>query len=349
MTTDQLIMHFHGTTHCSALFKVKEDLSEVFFGHNSWFYYSALTRIFKEYNFNFKSAIAKSVIFSSYPATLSSNDDFYITSQDLAVIETTNVFYNHDLYAMLTPKSLLTWQRTMIASRLATNSLEWVEIFAQENSGTYNNQFMVLDMKLVDTEKKIISDDAMYIIEQIPGFTDINDVTQYLRYGYWPSYNTPYSKAIRRLSGIDDMLEHRPELSVVASYDTCARANIFRRDQHTIKDEKTFKDVLRYNDYTKDELSLNDPANAISSRIDLRTEKASCMGAYDGKMSSVTKAKGKKKRIEIIVGPTSVNGIPEFKWSNKGVCNDKPKEGLPDEYNFDWYTYENLFIASDSA
>ena len=59
-------------SHCSAIFKAKEDLTNVFMAHNSWYYYSMMNRIFKEFNLNFNhySVKAKSVLFSSYPASL---------------------------------------------------------------------------------------------------------------------------------------------------------------------------------------------------------------------------------------------------------------------------------------
>jgi hypothetical protein len=81
MRTEDIISHIHRTNRCSAIFKTKEDFSDIYFGDNSWSYCSASTRIFKEYNFNFNhpSIKARNIIFSSYPATLASTDDFYIT------------------------------------------------------------------------------------------------------------------------------------------------------------------------------------------------------------------------------------------------------------------------------
>ena len=42
-----------------------------------------------------------------------------------------------------TQGSLLCWQRAMLANRLAKTGKEWTDIFAQHNSGTYNNQVCV--------------------------------------------------------------------------------------------------------------------------------------------------------------------------------------------------------------
>jgi hypothetical protein len=342
MTSQKIQDYFLVNSHCSALFKAKEDFSDIFFGHNSWFYYSAMTRIFKEYNFNFNHASVKSrnILFSSYPATLSSMDDFYVTSQDLVVIETTNAFFNEDLYSKLTPRSLLCWQRAMIANRISVTSREWTENFAKENSGTYNNMFMALDMKKVDTVNKVIEQGALHIIEQLPGFVEINDVTQYLRYGYWPSYNTPFSQKVKELSKIDEIIQNKPELSHSFDYHTCARANIFRRDQGKVHSIDDFKKLIRYNDYQNDPLSLGNPSFAVASRIDLLNK---CMGAYDAKASSVTLAKGRNKIINIVQGPTFDN-LPAFNWKNSEKCKYDPRFGLPDVFEFHWFQYKNQFV-----
>jgi hypothetical protein len=149
MDTEEILDYFHENNHCSALFKVKEDVTDVFFGHNSWFVYSAMTRIFKEYNFNFnnKAVKARNVMFSSYPATLASMDVFYVTSQNLAIIETTNSVFEKSLYDKVTPNGLLCWQRAMVANRLSSSVKEWVNNFSQYNAGTYNNQ---LNMRILN-------------------------------------------------------------------------------------------------------------------------------------------------------------------------------------------------------
>ena len=108
-------------------------------------------------------------------------------------METTNIILNESLYDKTTPYSLLTWVRVILANRLASNGEEWTSIFKKENSGTYNNQYMILDLNLIDLKKKIIPKKSLMIIEQIPGETVVNDVTDVLKKGYWPSYNIPYS------------------------------------------------------------------------------------------------------------------------------------------------------------
>ena len=247
-------------SHCSAIFKAKEDLTNVFMAHNSWYYYSMMNRIFKEYNLNFNhySVKAKSVLFSSYSASLSSNDDFYVTSNDLNVIETTNMFFNKTFYQLVEPESLLTWQRVIIANRMSVTAKEWSSHFGAYNSGTYNNMYMVLDMKNILIEEQTILNETLFTVEQIPKLIKTNDVTNQLKYGYWPSYNTPYDKEIIELSNITGKISEIPDMKYIVDYDICTRATIMRRDQSKIKDIESLKTFIKYNNFTKDKLALND-------------------------------------------------------------------------------------------
>jgi len=92
MNHQEIFDYVESHSHCSALIKVASDYSDVWFGHNTWDSFVSMTRIFKEYKFktNEKSEKALTIAMSSYPGAINSIDDFYITSQDLYVTETTN-------------------------------------------------------------------------------------------------------------------------------------------------------------------------------------------------------------------------------------------------------------------
>ena len=79
----------------------------------------------------------------------------------------------------------------MVANRLAYTGNDWVSIFERYNSGTYNNQWMVLDYKLFDAGKPL-KPDTLWILEQLPGTVHMADMTLLLeKQGYWSSYNLP--------------------------------------------------------------------------------------------------------------------------------------------------------------
>ena len=182
MTSEQIKNYVTERMHCSSLIKVAPDFSDVWFGHTTWSGYNRLIKMFKEYRYypGEKFPVkANTILVSGYPGVINSNDDFYITSANLYVAETTNNVFNTSLFDNLTPESFTCWIRTMIALRLADNGKSWCDIFQKLNSGTYNNQFMVLDLKLIDTQKKEIADEALYIIEQLPDYCGVEDVTNY--------------------------------------------------------------------------------------------------------------------------------------------------------------------------
>ena len=251
MSTEELMNYIELRSHCSAFLKVADDLSDVWFGHNTWTTYNKLIRIYKEYKYVPNSQFpikSKSITMSSYPAAVNSQDDFYITDANLYIAETTNHVHDLNLFDLLSPNILMCWMRTMVANRFTDDAYSWTQVFFKYNSGAYNNQFQVLDLKLIDTENKRISPGAFYVVEQLPGSCDVQDVTDNLKKGYWPSYNTPFIRSVLEKSGVIDAIIQNQNLTVTQDYDTCARAKIFRRDQDKVKDILTYKKLIRYND-----------------------------------------------------------------------------------------------------
>ena len=288
MTIEEIRTYTAMHTHCSALVKVANDLSDIWMGHNTWTTYGTMIRTFKEYRFvsNNQTEKSKVVVFSSYPGSLSSVDDFYYLDSKLVVMETTNTNFNDSLYDLLKPETLLTWVRVMVANRLASSAEDWINIYKRENSGTYNNQFQVLDINKIDLAKGKIGEKAFMIIEQLPEFTESGDLTPYLSKGYWPSYNIPYFKNIYEKSGYIETIEQNPSLYDSYDYSGSDRPKIFRRDQTNVNSLEDFKKIMRYNNYEEDECSKQNAASTIAARYDLNTKgigKAYCYGAIDVK------------------------------------------------------------------
>jgi hypothetical protein len=162
-----------------------------------------MNRIYKHYKFG---DLVQS--FSSYPGYLYSFDDFYMLSSGLTVIETTNNIFNQNLYDKVHPYSLLAWQRVRVANELSKNGKEWFENVRQYNSGTYNNQYMVVDYKLF-TPGKELPDNLLWVIEQIPGLVVGEDRTSDVRRGHWPSYNVAFFKEIYVESGYPEIVAQK--------------------------------------------------------------------------------------------------------------------------------------------
>ncbi|NXE38537.1 PLBLB protein, partial [Ptilorrhoa leucosticta] len=187
-----------GSGSCSALVKLLPGHQDLLVAHDTWTSYQAMLRIIKKYTLPFrtsaggKAQIPGSVqVFSSYPGTIFSVDDFYILSSGLVTLETTIGNNNPALWKYLDPRgSVLEWLRNIVANRLARSGPEWAAVFRRFNSGTYNNQWMVVDYKAFTPGRASPAPGVLTVLEQIPGLVVVADQTELLyQQGYWASYN----------------------------------------------------------------------------------------------------------------------------------------------------------------
>lgn len=329
MKLSELRRYQERTGHCSALVKLQDDQSEMFMAHNAWFVYSAMLRIWKVYEMPLRNSDSKTTVtsFSSYPATLSSLDDFYMMrDSQIVMLQTTNNVFNSSLWDLIVPQSLLAWQRVRTANQLASTGPDWYKIVQKHNSGTYNNQYMIIDTKLF-TPGQALQPNTLFVCEQIPGMMQGSDVTSQLERGYWPSYNVPYHQDIYNAAGYP-MIDEKQGVAPYTQYQMAPRATIFRRDQSSVKDMKGMQYIMRYNDFEHDPASTGSGWDAISARGDLVDPKSgqspSAGGGYDTKIttwSRMVKSSGSKEIVNsarIINGPTA-QGQPPFKWSSSGL------------------------------
>uniref|UniRef100_A0A4X1V6H5 Phospholipase B-like n=1 Tax=Sus scrofa TaxID=9823 RepID=A0A4X1V6H5_PIG len=317
--------------HCSALIKVLPGFENVFFAHSSWYTYAAMLRIYKHWDFNIidKDTSSSRLSFSSYPGFLESLDDFYLLGSGLVLLQTTNSVYNKTLMKQVVPQSLLAWQRVRVANMMASGGKQWAEVFSKYNSGTYNNQYMVLDLKKVNLNYGL-GKGTLYIVEQIPTYVEYSEQTDVLKRGYWPSYNIPFHEKIYNWSGYPMLVK---KLGLDFSYALASRAKIFRRDQGKVTDMESMKYIMRYNNYKKEPYSKGDPCNTICCREDLNELNPSPGGCYDTKVADIHLAS--TYTAYAISGPTVQDGLPVFHWNH---FNKTLHEGMPEAYNFDFIT-----------
>eukprot|EP00933_Yihiella_yeosuensis_P021248 TRINITY_DN16861_c0_g1_i1.p1 TRINITY_DN16861_c0_g1~~TRINITY_DN16861_c0_g1_i1.p1 ORF type:complete len:581 (-),score=106.92 TRINITY_DN16861_c0_g1_i1:191-1861(-) len=343
MSSKQLRTFVKTTGMCSALIKVPGDFEDLFMAHSSWFSYGDTDRIFKHYHFEFHAATgANRISFSSYPGYLESLDDFYMMDSGLGMVQTSNNLLNNTLLKLIKPESLLAWQRVRAASAIAKTGKEWYEAFKKHASGTYVNQYMVVDFKLFKP-RTALKDGTLWVTEEMPGLVVGADQTDTLSRGYWPSYNVPYYPEIYKGSGyVDDRLG--PD----GQYELAPRAKIFRRDQSSVVDMASFKRIMRYANYTdpyaKDEHGNVDYSAAICMRGDLgKNGEGFAGGCYDTKVTSYNNGFWERK-AEIVNGPSSTSSDgthgksenPPFEWRANDA--NTPHFGLPEKYDFDFIT-----------
>jgi len=263
---------------CSSLVKLLPDHSRLFFSHSTWDSFMAMVRLYKHYSIHIpvdQDPVTGKLRYerrltslSSSPAFLASVDDWYLSDLGLAVMETTNGIYNAALLKHVHAEGqVMSWIRTIVANNLASTGAEWARVFSAYNSGTYNNQWIVVDTKRFSPGSPP-APGTLTILEQMPGRVVWADKTEHLvRHLHWPSYNVPFFPEVYRASGFAAMARRHGD---AYSYEHCPRANIFRARQHLVRDMRSMMALMRYNDWQHDPMSLDDPGNAICARTDLR-------------------------------------------------------------------------------
>jgi len=253
-------------------------------------------------------------------------------------METTNGIYNMSLYKYLTTESVLSWVRSLVANRMSPDAKTWVNIFSMYNSGTYNNQWMVVDYNRY-TPGSTPKSGTLWVLEQIPDLIESADVTDVLiSQGYWPSYNIPYFPIIYNLSGFG---AYEEQFGAYFTYDGNPRALIFKRDQGTVDSMDSMKFMIRYNDWQYDPLSQGNAGNAVASRFDLvvgNPPSYLTKGPYGAIDAKITSAKDiHQLKSTGISGPTFYEQ-PSFQWSSE--WSSVPHIGMPYNFNFDWETFQ---------
>jgi hypothetical protein len=245
-TAKKILKSRRESARCSALMKLTD--TELYFAHDTWSGYNGMLRQYKTYAFG-----DRVVSFSGYPATISSTDDFYITSNNLAITETTNGILNNTLYQYITPDLVPEFHRVMIANFVATSPPQWFALFARNNSGTYNNQYMVADMAAARNaldQGQPLPANTFWVGEQIPGLVVSEDQTAFLNtHKHWPSFNIPYYEEIYVLSGF---YQADKDSYGLLSYTNYSRGKIFAKMQGQIQNETAMWYMMRYNDFQAD-------------------------------------------------------------------------------------------------
>lgn len=334
---------------CSAIFKVLPDLSDVIMGHSSWFTYSATNRVYKHYHLHMmpEHTAASSLSFSSYAGYQTSLDDFYMLSSGLVMIQTSIGILDPEVHRQATPNGLLAWQRVRIAHALSNTGEEWYHHFRRENSGTYNNQYMILDMNRF-TPGQPLAEGLFFVVEQVPGLVEGRDATHLLEYGYFPSFNVPYFTNVWERAGYKVRYENTSNPSrTQLTHALASRAQLFRRDHAGITDLDGVVRVLTSNDYLNDPLQNGDPVEAICARGDLMPDHPKASGCYDVKATRVSLARNLTSVARS--GPThgTNSNLPTFDW--EGPFSSTPHRGLPQRYNFPLRTMRPQWLSGPTT
>mmetsp|Transcript_8961 Transcript_8961/g.21287 ORF Transcript_8961/g.21287 Transcript_8961/m.21287 type:complete len:614 (+) Transcript_8961:91-1932(+) len=346
---------------CSALVRFTGD--DIFVGHTTWEDYEEMLRIYKFYDFPLKGVASRKISFSSYPAAISSTDDYYVTDAGLAVTETTtNVLGSFN--GIQPEKHVPDFMHIMAATRLAKSGTHWVQLFSDTDfgagvSGTYNSQWMVVDYNQMSSAKSFLTTTSkargslapgtLHVLETYPGGFVAKDESKTLAtQGYWSSFNVPVYAESRQHLGWPEERAVFVEISADAvgmdtsetlevnedSYTKAWRSHLFRALAPTVSSLADMRNVMQRSKPVEriNGADQNIPAaNFISSRYDLVSRQL--VGGTDSKV--VNSCLVKRMQVEAISGPSHQDS-PPFDWSKFG----KAPLGLPTVWNFDWHVMD---------
>lgn len=332
-------------------------------------------------NNSYKNVLEKpaEIIFTAYPGTLSSTDDFYLTSEKLMVTETTLEVIDVNLYkkAKSSEFYIPNFLRVNSATIYSRSSYNWMHQFCTYNTGTYSSQWIINDYKVFENLKNLdksksrkiqvdkdllnLSNGMTIIMEQTPDAIIVHDLSkEILENSYFPGFNKAFFQETQKDLNTNLIEEVYGE---EFSYEKSPRKIIFNLLENKITSEKEFKDTLMYNGYNlskendnnklSSDPSYSNAAVGISSRYDL-TESKMPFGGTDFKMTSLKMI----SNMEAIYhsGPTTENNdnLIIFNWDDYDKLVDQNKankiyhEGVPNSFNFPFIKINSSNILSES-
>nr|XP_031844295.1 putative phospholipase B-like lamina ancestor isoform X2 [Nomia melanderi] len=303
-------------------------------GHNTASSYMQMLRLLKKYTFGYHvlpgiktaaSTPTRSIVMSSYPGALSSQDEFYLLrgeNRELVVTGTSLLATNHSNWSFLFPKDhVMSSARLMAANRLATDGQSWFETMSHQNGGASAAQWITLEPRST----------TILLVEQLPSLTvAINYTEEFKKNGY-----LIYS-GISNFENVDEIV--RPAKKDVNEWrDRLARA------QENVTTFEQFRHMMRgcsQEDCTADNLNLKvDPLKELTYRGDLEVEPVP-YGIVDTKVLAVN-ADG-FEIFETFSGPATLQSRPPFKWSE--TFPNISHIGHPDTFDFESVTHRWVWV-----
>ncbi len=150
---------------------------------------------------------------------------------------------------------MLSYMRARVSNTLAHSAKDWVDTFGKYHSGTYINQWMVLDMQLYNIHSKEILPEFFYVLEETPGYIRYEDMTDVLKnQTYWASFNNPYFEDVALITGQRSLCHYDSS----ECYASDPRGLLFAQYQSTLTSIEDVKKLILHNDFQHDPVSQND-------------------------------------------------------------------------------------------
>ncbi|XP_066905909.1 putative phospholipase B-like lamina ancestor [Halyomorpha halys] len=285
--------------------------------HESGGPYTEMLRMQKKYTFGYhytssnKSQLVpgQTIIFTSYPGTIYSLDDFYQVSGEnaLTISGTAMKMSNYSVLEKMDFNKILIGPRVMAACRLSRGGKDWTELINREESGTGSKQWLVVEAK---------EPLSFWVIEQGPGITVGSEETELLEnQGYWLATGNPYFEKTRSVLGYNDISKTR----------FGAALDLLKTGLENVSDPSELLQLMH-----KPELVALGRPDIIkyNNEYQEKTFNPSNGGVIDLKI-----AIGNNDYLAT-AGPLHSDEVPPFQWSNS-ILQYLPHYGQPDVWKFE--------------
>lgn len=371
------LMDLHAFAFSTAFVKNVGD--DVLLGHAGGGEYDTLMQLHRTMQLD------TTIIATTYPGCMASDDNWIITSNNLVVMSTRNAYFDTTVAPrFVKATSVPAFLRLMVASASSSNTNEWRITFSINASGTLSSQYVIFDQKLF-TPNGDHPEGTLVVVEEMPGLLVAHDQSQKFRIsGMWSSANVPVYREIWTASGFA-----AAEITYGQDFSTSGnpRALMIMRNGSQVSTLNDLKGLLRFNNFAVDPLSIiqgdcfnadkevpctpaTSPLLALAARGDLVDPAAllpsgpfnqsylrrAFFGTVDAKVTSAAWL-GIGLFDSCVSGPTHfssdvaapwIRPLQPFAWSAAaGVPNPAPGM-IPPAFNFTWNDFPSVPIDDNA-
>lgn len=300
--------------------------SLVAIGHTTAAPYAKMLRLLKKYTFgyhvlpiskNSAPVPSRTIIMSSYPAALSSHDEFYLTqgeNHELIVAGIPMTVTNRSLWNFMNAKDqVMSSVRVMAANRLAMNGRSWSHSMSLQNGADVGRQWVTLEPR----------NGVVWLVEQLPGLIRTANISQ-----QFASTDVLWAIGEIYLPEIDVVINENEEED-----DDVTKSDLVARLQSNITTTEHFRRLMRGYNHEKSTIKNDSQAQILTNEGDL--EKVDLpFGIIDMKIV-LADADGVKS-FEVTSGPSMLDSTQPFQWST--TFPNVSHVGQPDIFDFDSVT-----------
>eukprot|EP00928_Gymnodinium_smaydae_P013472 TRINITY_DN14910_c0_g1_i1.p1 TRINITY_DN14910_c0_g1~~TRINITY_DN14910_c0_g1_i1.p1 ORF type:complete len:646 (-),score=126.93 TRINITY_DN14910_c0_g1_i1:101-2038(-) len=311
--------------HGSAIVRRVGPVSEpdIVAGHVSFGEYGEMLRIMKTYTLHLGTPVNK-VTLSSYPACISSTDDYIMTGNGFLAMSTLLWIPSEGELAQPPAKNdgLPSFLRSIMATRLAVAPRMWTKVYGFLAGIAGAKQWLLVDYaKLKDGQP--LANDTVWMVESLARFQRGKDLTESLvTNGFVEAHGVPHFRDVRVVYGLP---EEGP-----GAYEEHKQSALVDKGA-TISNLANARELLRESQPSRRNQL------AITSRFDLDPDRPVPAGGIDAKVTN--KCLVSKMGLQAKSGPAITEGGNVFSWLKEDGSEAFPgwaHAGLPSQFNFSW-------------